>query len=149
MTLLDEMNRNRGVFSGGTGQVHRGLTHTYLISSSSPSDDFRAASLHGGHRIFRMLWVHRNNKLENILLDADDNVVVGDFGLAYDFSSGSMVHGPFGAPGYRSPEVSHGELYSAKTDVYSLMIANRAVHALRIGDSLKACLSCMALMQFY
>ena len=62
-----------------------------------------------------MLCMHWDNKLENVLLDAD-----GDIGLAYDFLSGDMAHGTLGPPVYRSPEVIHGKLYSAKTDVYSL-----------------------------
>ena len=67
-----------------------------------------------------MFWMHWGNELENVLWDADGDMDVADFGLAYDFSSGVMAHGPLGPPGYRFPEVIHGKLYSAKTDVCPL-----------------------------
>ena len=67
-----------------------------------------------------MLWTRWGDKLENVLLDADGVMTVAEFGLAYDFSSGGMAHGPLGPSGYRSPEVIHGKLYSAKTDAYPL-----------------------------
>ena len=64
--------------------------------------------------------MHRDIKLDNILLDAAGNVVLADFGLAYDFSNGDMTQGRFGTPGYCSPQVIGNLPYSCKADIYSL-----------------------------
>ena len=64
--------------------------------------------------------MHWDIKLDNILLDVAGNVVLADFGLAYDFSNGDMTQGRFGTPGYCSPQVIGNLPYSCKADIYSL-----------------------------
>lgn len=92
--------------------------------------------------------MHRDIKPENILLDADGNVVLADFGHAYDFSSGDMTHGPFGTHGYRSPQVFARLAYSSKTDVYSLGCIMQLMLYGSVSFS-RACLSCTVLMQWF
>ena len=71
-------------------------------------------------KLHKAHWMHRDIKLDNILLDAAGNVVLADFGLAYDFSNGDMAYGRFGTPGYCSPQVIGYLPYSCKADIYSL-----------------------------
>ncbi|OHT00008.1 CAMK family protein kinase [Tritrichomonas foetus] len=65
--------------------------------------------------------VHRDLKLENILLDKENNILLTDFGLSdtfYNTTLKSMV----GTPGYMPPEVLAGSEYNEKCDVWSLGI---------------------------
>jgi serine/threonine protein kinase len=64
--------------------------------------------------------VHRDLKPENLLLDAENNVKVADFGLSNLMRDGDMLKTPCGSPNYAAPEVISGQLYAgAEVDVWS------------------------------
>ena len=68
--------------------------------------------------------VHRDIKPANILIDADDNVKIADFGLSIDVNKKSehdstLIMG-VGSPAYMSPEQIKGYPLNHKTDLYSL-----------------------------
>ncbi|MFZ4536543.1 protein kinase domain-containing protein [Propionivibrio sp.] len=73
---------------------------------------------------FRQGVVHRDIKPANILIDADDNPKITDFGLALnlhkDMNKDSTLVMGVGSPAYMSPEQIKNYPLNQKTDLYSL-----------------------------
>ncbi|VDK46632.1 unnamed protein product [Anisakis simplex] len=66
---------------------------------------------------------HRDLKLENILLDVDNNAKIADFGLSNYFSEKSLLSTFCGSPLYASPEIINGTPYRGpEVDCWSLGI---------------------------
>jgi hypothetical protein len=67
--------------------------------------------------------IHRDIKPSNILLSADLDVKLGDFGIAYiskHDSTGTMPMAMIGSPRYMSPEQLNEDSLTAQTDIFSL-----------------------------
>ena len=67
--------------------------------------------------------IHRDIKPSNVLLDAQDNVYLMDFGIAKLLSGSAQFTGTdvlIGTPAYMSPEQAQGEPADARSDIYSL-----------------------------
>jgi len=64
--------------------------------------------------------VHRDLKPENLLLDADNNIKIADFGLSNVIHDGYFLRSSCGSPNYAAPEVISGNLYAgSEVDVWS------------------------------
>lgn len=65
--------------------------------------------------------VHRDLKLENILLDERCNVKLGDFGFTREFERKRLMETFCGTTGYASPEMLAGKRYTGEeVDIWSL-----------------------------
>ena len=68
--------------------------------------------------------IHRDIKPQNILVDADDNIKVTDFGIArlVDGSTGTLTdsNAVLGSVHYVSPEQANGDPVDEKSDLYSM-----------------------------
>ncbi|KZT25853.1 Pkinase-domain-containing protein [Neolentinus lepideus HHB14362 ss-1] len=67
--------------------------------------------------------VHRDLKLENVLLDERCRVKLGDFGFTREFDRGVLLETFCGTTGYASPEMLEGRKYlGPEVDIWSLGI---------------------------
>jgi serine/threonine-protein kinase len=68
--------------------------------------------------------VHRDLKPENVMVEADDNIRLIDFGIAANAGARRLTYANFsqgmGTPDYISPEQVEGKRGDARSDVYSL-----------------------------
>eukprot|EP01041_Mallomonas_annulata_P008606 gene8606-17757_t len=104
--------------------VSGGELFDYIVSRGRlPADEAR----HFFHQIVSGIEylhfyrvVHRDLKPENLLLDADNNIKIADFGLSNVVHDGDFLRTSCGSPNYAAPEVISGNLYAgAEVDVWS------------------------------
>jgi serine/threonine protein kinase len=73
----------------------------------------------GASRIHDLGLLHNDIKPENLFLDGNDNVLVGDLGLSCLMDANGRGH-PAGTDTTMAPEVISGAATTVRTDVYSL-----------------------------
>lgn len=89
-------------------------------SSEADGRKFFQQIISGVAYCHRHMVVHRDLKPENLLLDADGNVKIGDFGLSNIMADGELLKTSCGSPNYAAPEVISGKLYAGpEVDVWS------------------------------
>lgn len=137
--LLREAAALRRIDHPGVVRVHEigtadGVPHLVMdlvagppLADQMPMPWPRAAAI--GQRIAAALQavhaaglLHRDLKPQNILLTADDQPVLVDFGLVHDDGAATLTGTGdlLGTPGYLAPEQVDGRAADARTDVFAL-----------------------------
>eukprot|EP00004_Rigifila_ramosa_P020837 TRINITY_DN545_c0_g1_i1.p1 TRINITY_DN545_c0_g1~~TRINITY_DN545_c0_g1_i1.p1 ORF type:complete len:588 (-),score=152.43 TRINITY_DN545_c0_g1_i1:219-1829(-) len=104
--------------------VSGGELFDYIVSNGKlPEDEARRffqQIISGVEYCHRHSVVHRDLKPENLLLDANYNVKIADFGLSNIMVDGDFLKTSCGSPNYAAPEVISGSLYAGpEVDVWS------------------------------
>ncbi|KAF8625587.1 hypothetical protein AX15_005296 [Amanita polypyramis BW_CC] len=93
----------------------------HVRSSSSSSGGVTA--IEGGSegcRDRRVQILHRDLKPDNVFLDDNNTVKLGDFGLSKALAQASFANTYVGTPYYMSPELMQEKAYDSKSDIWSL-----------------------------
>ncbi|XP_011059992.1 PREDICTED: MAP/microtubule affinity-regulating kinase 3 [Acromyrmex echinatior] len=71
------------------------------------------------HYLHQQRVVHRDFKAENLLLDADNNIKIADFGFSNEYTPGVPLSTWCGSPPYAAPEIFEGKHYDGpRADVW-------------------------------
>lgn len=69
--------------------------------------------------------VHRDIKLENIMVDGESKrVKIADFGLSNEFDEQNLLKTHCGSPEYAAPELHQGKPYGFEVDIWALYVTD-------------------------
>ncbi|KAF7309804.1 Protein kinase domain-containing protein [Mycena indigotica] len=100
-------------------QILLALNHCHNTGGHGRTSSAGSASeLEGKDRRNQIL--HRDLKPDNVFLDENNTVKLGDFGLSKALSTASFANTYVGTPYYMSPELMQEKAYDSKSDIWSL-----------------------------
>ena len=91
------------------------------LLDEEPLQDFFLKILRAIEYLHKQNIIHRDIKLDNILIDRNMNPKICDFGISSEKETGKKIYDTGGTPAFLAPEVilGQGEV-DFKTDVWSL-----------------------------
>lgn len=103
---------------------NKGDLHNMMISIKNLSEInckyYFKEICNGIKYMHNMKYIHRDIKLENIFINSDNNIKIGDFGFTI-FQSGNYITGKLGTIQYVAPEIILEKSYNGfKSDIFSL-----------------------------
>ena len=102
------------------GELYDYLNERKRVSEMEARSIFRQI-VSAVHFLHKNRIVHRDLKLENILIDANGDIKLADFGLSNNWSPNSLLYTFCGSPLYASPEIVNGYPYfGPEVDCWSL-----------------------------
>ncbi|KAF9108503.1 hypothetical protein BGX27_008335, partial [Mortierella sp. AM989] len=126
ITLFDVIETERYIgivieYASGGELFDHILAHRYLKERDACR--LFAQLMSGVHYLHSKQIVHRDLKLENLLLDRNRNIIITDFGFAnqFDSSSKDLMSTSCGSPCYAAPElvISDGLYVGSGVDIWS------------------------------
>lgn len=111
MTLALDACHYRGGLTAASISGAMGRSRDSLGFTLNPPEDSKTK----GNAI-----LHRDLKPENVFLDSEGNIKLGDFGLSKQVGALAFANTYVGTPYYMSPELSTGQQYDAKSDIWAL-----------------------------
>ncbi|KAF9242044.1 kinase-like domain-containing protein [Melanogaster broomeanus] len=85
-----------------------------------PSHGRSGSSSDGDGKDRRPPILHRDLKPDNVFLDENNSVKLGDFGLSKALAQANFANTYVGTPYYMSPELMQEKAYDSKSDIWSL-----------------------------
>lgn len=88
-------------------------------------------TIEGLEHLHKKMILHRDIKLDNILLGSEFNAKIADFGISCTIVEGEILYKQCGTPAYLAPEIIKNEGYTGfATDIWSLGVL---LHTLLLG----------------
>ncbi|EIW63684.1 uncharacterized protein TRAVEDRAFT_160839 [Trametes versicolor FP-101664 SS1] len=99
-------------------QILLALNHCHHPNGSHGRTSSVGTEADGRDRRAQIL--HRDLKPDNVFLDENNTVKLGDFGLSKALTQASFANTYVGTPYYMSPELMQEKAYDSKSDIWSL-----------------------------
>jgi 5'-AMP-activated protein kinase catalytic alpha subunit len=104
--------------------VSGGELFDYIVKNHRVKEPMAVKFFHqitaGIEYLHKLNIVHRDLKPENMLLDADMNIKIVDFGLSNTYKDGQTLKTACGSPCYAAPEMIAGKRYlGSQVDIWS------------------------------